>query len=581
MRFSQAFIPTRKEDPADAEMPSHRLLVRGAYIEQLTAGIYNLLPLGWRSVRKIAQIIREEMDREGAQELLMPMVQPAEIWQKSGRWDFYGKELLRFQDRKNQDYCLGPTHEEVITDLVRRHIRSYRDMPLNLYQIQAKFRDEVRPRAGLLRGREFMMKDAYSFDTSYETAKCSYDKMFAAYNRIFTRCGLRFRAVEADTGNIGGSHSHEFQVLAQTGEDRMVACPSCGYAANEEKAEFLRSESLQALKASNRLAPSAGTPALEQVETPNQRTIEEVASFLAYPKDLFIKTLVYLADNQPIIVLVRGDHEVNEVKLKRLLGAQELFLATDAVVQEVSRAEVGFAGPVGLTAPIYADLAVAELHDAVTGANVAHHHLIHVEPGRDFQVKALADLVMAKAGHPCSHCGAPLEEFRGIEVGHVFLLGTKYAVPMEANFLDTAGNQVPAVMGCYGIGVTRVLAAAIEQGHDANGIQLPLAIAPYQLIISPLQMQNEAVVAAGERLYAEALAAGIEVILDDRDLRAGAKFKDADLIGIPLRVTIGARGLERGCVELKARDQDAAQDVSIDEVIALVQSRIADALAVG
>ncbi|MDX9719613.1 MAG: proline--tRNA ligase [Myxococcota bacterium] len=583
MRFSQAFIPTRKNDPADAEMPSHQLLLRAGFIEQLAAGIYNLLPLAWRSVFKISQIIRQELERAGAQEILMPAVQPAEIWQKSGRWEYYGAELLRFKDRKQQDYCLGPTHEEVVTDLVSRHVRSYRDMPLNLFQIQAKFRDELRPRAGLLRGREFVMKDAYSFDASFEAAKLSYDKMFEAYSRIFSRCGLVFRAVEADTGNIGGSHSHEFQVLAKTGEDRIVSCACCGYTANEEKAETRRNPALQALLDDPAaLQPSTQTPAIAIVDTPSQRSIAEVTAFLDVSAQQLIKTLLYLVDGKDVVaVLLRGDRELNEIKLKGMLGCHELVLAAESAVREASGAAVGFAGPVGLQIPVYADLEVGEMHDAVTGANQDHKHLLHVEPGRDFKVQRFADLVMASEGDPCPRCDGQLNEFRGIEVGHVFLLGTKYSAPMGATFLDTQGDAKPVVMGCYGIGVTRILAAAIEQNHDADGIIFPMAIAPYQVLIVPLQTNDAEVVAAGEQLYAQFREAGIDVLLDDRDARAGAKFKDADLIGIPLRITIGARGLKEGQVELKARAEKEISLIPIDDALSQVRARIVAALHTG
>ncbi len=565
MRYSQALIPTRKETPVDAELPSHQLMLRAGYIEQLTAGIYTLMPLANRCVQKIAQIVREELNAAGAQEILLPMVQPAEIWKQSGRWDHYGKELLRFKDRKDQEYCLSPTHEEGVTDLARRHVRSYRQMPINLYQMQVKFRDELRPRAGLMRGREFLMKDGYSFDVSYEKAEESYKKMYDAYSRIFTRCGLAFRAVEADSGNIGGSHSHEFQVLAQTGEDRIMACSECGYAANEEKADVRRSTEFA--------APTDA--AKEEVHTPNARTIEEISAFLNLPADRFIKTLVYLADNEPVVVLIQGHRAINEIKLAKLLGCQVLLLADEATVKRVTDADTGFAGPCGLKGvKVVADEDVMRMHDCATGANHTDHHFIHVEPGRDFKVDATADLILAQEGDACPHCGKPLQTFRGIEVGHVFLLGTKYSEPMGATYLDAEGASHPCVMGCYGIGVTRVLAAAIEQYNDENGINLPTVIAPYQVILAPMLMKSETVVAAAEKLYADLTAAGIEVLYDDRDVRAGVKFKDDDLLGVPYRITVGERNLKEGFVELKHRAEKDNTKVALDDVISALKARI-------
>lgn len=568
MRYSQMLIPTRKETPVDAELPSHRLMLRAGYINQLTAGIYTLLPLAWRSVQKISQIIREEMNRSGAQELLLPMVQPAEIWKQSGRWERYGKELLRFADRKNQEYCLTPTHEEGITDVARQFIRSYKQMPINMYQIQVKFRDELRPRAGLMRGREFIMKDAYSFDVSYEAAEKSYKTMYDAYCRIFKRCGLAFRAVEADSGAIGGSHSHEFQVLAQTGEDRIVSCPKCGYAANEEKAEIKRNV------ANTAFSPSADTPEKQEIYTGSAHTIDEVAQFLHKAPENSIKTLVYLADGNPVVILMRGNDNLNEIKLQHVLDCETLVMASDSAIEEVMGAKPGALGPCNVKLPIYADLSVADMHDACCGANRDDHHFIHVDPGRDFAVTKIDDLVLAKEGDACPHCGAPLEAFRGIEVGHVFLLGTKYSEPMGADYLDDNGDSHPCVMGCYGIGVTRVLAAAIEQYNDENGINFPTVIAPFHVIVAPMLMKNEKVVQAAEKIVAGLEASGIEVLYDDRDARAGVKFKDDDLLGIPYRITIGERNLAEGMVEFKHRaDKDNAK-ISVDEIVDVVVKRV-------
>jgi prolyl-tRNA synthetase len=572
MRLSTTFIPTRKEDPAEAEVVSHKLLIRGGYIRMLSRGIYNFLPLGWRSVRKIEQIIREEMDRAGAQEVLMPSVQPAELWQESGRWNEYGAELLRFQDRKGADFCLGPTHEEVITDMVRGEVKSYKQLPLNLYQIQTKFRDEPRPRFGLMRGREFIMKDAYSFDVDEAGALRSYDVMFETYHRICQRLGFKYRAVEADTGNIGGSRSHEFQVLAETGEDEIVSCPDCGYAANVEKAEIR-------VEASERAAGVELLP-MSKVATPNQRTIDEITAFLKVEPAQTVKTLLYFADAQPLAVLVRGDHQANELKLKAYLKDvvgwkfKDLHLAADADVTKLTDAPVGFAGPVGLSIPIYADLAVSSLANFVVGANEADMHLVNVNHGRDFQVTAYADLRQARGGDMCGRCGGTFESYRGIEVGHVFYLGDKYSKSMEAVILDENGKSRPMQMGCYGIGVTRILAAVVEQNHDDDGIIWPMAIAPFQVTLLPLQIKDEAVVAAAERLYDELGKAGVEVMLDDRDMRAGFKFKDADLIGVPIRITLGSRGVAEGQVEYKLRTESEPRLLSIDDVVAEVKAEI-------
>lgn len=575
MRYSQAFITTRKEDPVDAELPSHRLMLRAGYIEQTSAGIYSLLPLAWRSVQKIAAIIREELNAADAQELLLPFVQPADIWQQSGRWEHYGKELLRFKDRKNQDYCLGPTHEEVITDLVKKHLRSYRQLPSNLYQIQVKFRDELRPRAGLMRGREFLMKDGYSFDVDYESAEISYQKMYDAYSRIFERCGLAFRAVEADSGNIGGSHSHEFQVLAHSGEDRMVACSACGYAANEEKAEIPRDPSLADKTG---FEPQSDTPAMEKVHTPQARTIEEVSAFLKREPEAFIKTLLYVADGETIAVLIPGDKNVNETKLRALVQCENLAMASESAVREACQCPTGFSGPVGLNIPTYADLDVLLMHDCVAGANEEDYHLIHVEPGRDFKKAVFGDIALAQEGDPCPKCNHALQSFRGIEVGHVFLLGTQYSEPLGAYYLDAQGEQHAMVMGCYGIGVTRVLAAAIEQHHDDDGMALPLSIAPYHVLLSPIQIKAEPLMNYTESLYADLKKEGIEVLLDDRDIRPGVKFKDNDLLGIPYRVTLGMRNFEQGNVEVKCRKTGEVEMVAIEGIVEWLKTRVNEGL---
>ena len=490
------------------------------------------------------RIVREEMDRAGAQEVLMPAVQPAELWQESSRWQVYGKELLRFQDRHGRDCCFGPTHEEVITDLVRKEVHSYRQLPLNLYQIQVKFRDEVRPRFGLIRGREFIMKDAYSFDADETGAEACYRRMYDAYNRIFSRCGLTFKVVEADSGPIGGSFSHEFMVLADTGEDGLASCTGCDYAANLEKAEVV-------------LEPGATGPpvgdAPESVHTPKVRTVEEVAAFLKVTPADIVKTLIYETDDGPVAVLIRGDHEVNEVKVKNLLGVNDLTLAGLIRVQELTGAEVGFAGPVKLNLPIYADQAVARMAGMITGANRDNYHLRQVHPQRDVKITGVADLRSITVQDPCPRCGAALTILRGIEVGHIFKLGLKYSKALKATFLDADGKEQYLYMGCYGIGVSRIVAAAIEQGHDANGIIFPVALAPFQVGLIPISLNDPLVRECVERLHADLEAAGIEVLLDDRDERPGVKFKDCDLLGLPFRVVVGAKALAQGNAEVRHR----------------------------
>lgn len=562
MRMTRLHAPTLKEVPRDVEVVSHRYLLRGGYLRQLAAGIYDLLPLGWRVVRKIQEIVREEMDRAGAQEILMPAVQPSDIWKESGRWEYYGGELLRFEDRKGGEFCLGPTHEEVVTDLVRRDVRSYRQLPLNLYQIQTKFRDELRPRAGLLRGREFIMKDAYSFDVSEEAAKASYMQMYDAYNRIFERCGLDFRPVEADTGSIGGSLSHEFQVLADSGEDAIVSCPSCGYTANIEKAELAPAEAPE--------MPAAA--AMEKTHTPSARTVEEVCAALSLPAERIVKTVLFDVDGEAVAVLCRGDFDVNEVAVKTALGGNTIRIAPEAMVREATGAAPGFAGPVGLRdVRIIADPSVRELGNVAVGANEDDYHFVHVSIPRDVEVELWAEVRLAGDGMRCGRCAGTFQAFRGIEVGQVFYLGTKYSEPMGCTFLDDQGEEKPMVMGCYGIGVTRVMSAAIEQNCDDNGVVWPRALAPFAVQVLPLQMNKEAVVEAAESIYQALQGAGVEVLLDDRDTRAGGKFADADLIGAPLRVQIGARGLDKGVVELKSRRGDVDTEVALDDVVAEVQ----------
>ncbi len=557
MRYSEMFLPTERKTPSDAEVVSHRLMLRAGMIRKLTGGIYSYLPLGYRVIKKVEQIVREEMDRAGAQEMLLPAVQPAELWQESGRWEQYGKELLRFKDRHDRKCCLGPTHEEVITDLVRGEIKTYRQLPKILYQIQTKFRDEIRPRFGVMRCREFAMKDAYSFDADDSVAEISYKKMFEAYNRIFSRCGLKFRAVEADTGNIGGSFSHEFMVIADSGEDALVFCSSCDYAANIEKAEVAAPE--------KKRIEESDTLSLEEVYTPDVKTIEEVCAFLGVPRERIVKTLIFLADDSPVAVLVRGDEDINEAKLRNYLKCDSLELATDDIIYEVTGSPRGFAGPISIRSRIIADYSLVNMINFVAGANKKDYHIKNVNIGRDFNVKEFADLKFVTDRDECPRCGNPLKLTRGIEVGHVFKLGAKYSRAMKAVYLDKDGREKYMVMGCYGIGIGRTVAASIEQNYDDNGIIWPLSIAPFQVIITPVSMNNDALLEAAEKLYQDLSDERIEVILDDRDERAGVKFNDADLIGIPLRVTIGPKRLAEGKVEIKTRKTGDVMILSMDE----------------
>jgi prolyl-tRNA synthetase len=571
MLFSRALIPTMKEAPADATNASHVLLSRAGYIRRVGAGIYDFLPLGYRVLRKIEAIVRDEMDRAGALEILMPALLPADYFKETGRWDLYGDVLLRLRDRKGGDYHLGPTHEEIVTDIARREMKSWRDLPKTLYQVQVKFRDEPRPRGGLLRGREFLMKDAYSFDADEKGAAESYETMRKAYVRIFDRLGLTYRMVQADSGAIGGSTSAEFQVLAGSGEDAIVACESCDYAANVEAAET------SAAKAPD--AAPAGTP--EKVSTPTQRTIEEVAGFLGVEKKGTLKALLYTVKDGPrakqtVMVVLRGDHELNEFALARVLKTTEVFLASDEVVERETKAKVGFAGPVGFDAArLFVDPDAVAVAGGVAGANEAGFHLKDVWYGRDYQGQ-VGSLRLVTAGDRCPRCGGLLQSFRGIEAGHIFILGTKYSEPMQASFVDEKQQQRPLVMGCYGIGVSRLVATTIEQHHDDNGIRWPMSVAPYHVHLVTIG-KDDAVVAAARELYGELSQAGVEVLWDDRDERPGVKFKDADLIGVPLRITIGAKGLAAGHVELKPRteaDPKKAELVPLAQAAQILTERV-------
>jgi prolyl-tRNA synthetase len=562
MKRSKLFLPTVRDVPAEAEVISHQLMLRAGLIRRTAAGVYSYLPLGHRVMQKVSQIIREEMNRAGAQEVLLPALQPAELWQESGRWPVYGKELMRLQDRHERDFCLGPTHEEVITDLVRRDIRSYRQLPLNLYQIQTKFRDEIRPRFGLMRGREFIMKDAYSFDGDDAGADESYRRMYEAYCAIFSRCGLQFSPVEAESGAIGGSYSQEFMVLADTGEDAIAVCDACRYAANVERAEIGADPAPQ---------PREGGKPLERVTTPGKTTVEEVAAYLGVPPQVVVKTLLYETDGGVIGVLVRGDRHVNEAKLAKRLQARELHLADRATIERVTGGPEGFSGPIGLSGvPIVADHEVGSLSRMVVGANAADAHYVNARSGRDFHVDRYVDVRMVSEADPCARCGKPLRIVRGIEVGHVFKLGTRYSEALGATYLDAEGQERLLVMGCYGIGVGRTVAAAIEQNHDADGIIWPLPIAPLHVTIVPVNATDSRSWETAQSLHDELEASGVEVLLEDRDERPGVKFKDADLIGLPLRVTIG-RALAAGEVELTARRSRQTTKVRVQEVVARVR----------
>lgn len=539
-------------------MVSHRLMLRAGFIRKLTSGIYSYLPYGLAAIRNVEQIVREEMNRAGALELSMPMVQPADLWRESGRYEKYGPELLRFTDRHDRESCLGPTHEEVITDIARLELHSYRDLPVNLYQIQTKFRDEIRPRFGLMRGREFIMKDAYSFDADDKGAEESYRKMYNAYCRIFERCGLEYRAVQADSGAIGGNFSHEFMVLADTGEDTIVICKDCEYAANMEKAEVKLTQS----------EDTTPLEELEKVETPGKRKVGAVCEFMGIEPSQLVKTMVYLTDSgEAVAVLVRGDREVEEVKLANFIGATEVEMADDKQVYDATGVPTGYLGPVGIPIRLVADQEVMTMKNFVIGANEKNYHMRNVNVGRDFEVSGAADLRQITTDDPCPQCGGKLKLTEGIEVGHIFKLGTKYSEALKANFKDNNGEEKPLVMGCYGVGVSRVVAAAIEQNHDENGIIFPVPIAPYKVTVLNLDLKSEEITAAAEKLYQELLDQGIEVLFDDRDERPGAKFKDAELLGIPFRITVGKSFKNNGVIEIVRRRDGLKQEVAPEAVV--------------
>src|SRR5450830_771312 len=589
MRVSQFFISTLKEAPSEAELVSHRLMVRAGYIRKLASGLYTWMPLGLRVLRKVENIVREEMDRSGGIELLMPAIQPAELWQETGRWEVFGPQMLKIKDRHDNQFCFGPTHEEVITDIARREIRSYRQLPINFYQIQTKFRDEVRPRFGVMRAREFLMKDAYSFHADYASLEQTYRVMYDTYSRIFTRLGLKFRAVAADTGAIGGSGSHEFHVLADAGEDALAYCPTSDYAANVELAEAVAPSAPRA----------AATQPMEKVATPGQKSIAEVAEFLNVPAQKILKTLLIkltLSPSKPnvaldgpygvmpqlYLVLIRGDHQINETKLTNKLktfrtDVQNFEWATEEEIKTQLKCRPGYIGPHDHNLGIIADKSVEAMSDFVCGANEDGYHLTGFNWGRDWKDSDIkyADIRNVEAGDPSPDGKGTLEICRGIEVGHIFQLRTKYAEAMKATFLDESGKSRAFEMGCYGIGVTRIVGAAIEQNHDARGIIFPQPIAPFQLALVPISYRKSAQVRETcDRLYRELAAAGIEVLLDDRDERPGVMFADMELIGIPHRVVVGERGLKQGKLEYQGRCDQASTPVAMDELIDFVKARL-------
>lgn len=555
MRVSKLYAPTLREVPAEAEVVSHQLMLRAGFMRKAAGGIYTYLPLAWRVLKKIERIVREEMDAKGSQELLMPIVQPAEIWQESGRWDVYGAEMFRLQDRHNRCFCLGPTHEEMVTTLIRGDVRSYRQLPLSVYQIQNKYRDERRPRFGLMRGREFIMKDAYSFDRDEAGLDKSYQDMYDAYTNIFTRCGLNFRPVEADSGAIGGSGSHEFMVIADSGEAEIVFCTSCDYAANVEKAELFPLEAQEETMLTK-----------EEVVTPDCKTIADVCAYLKLPVDHSVKAVAYNSEKGLILCFVRGDHEVNEIKVINTCGVIDLEMATEEQLAAAGTVG-GYMGPVGIDNKkviVVVDATVMKMHNVCCGANKEGYHFINVNPGRDFTPTYVADIRLIQEGDPCPHCGGEVSKARGIEVGQVFKLFTKYSSALKATYLDENGKEQPMVMGCYGVGVSRTMAAAIEQNYDDNGIIWPIEIAPYHVLVVPVNTKDEASAAKAEEIYMQLKKVGLETVIDDRKERPGVKFKDADLIGYPLRVVVGPKTLTEGKLEVKIRKTGEIRYLPLD-----------------
>ncbi len=565
MRWSRYFLYTLKEDPAEAEAPSHRLLLKAGFIKQVSAGIYEILPAGWRVIRKIESIVRKEMDRSGAQELLLTVLNPAELWKETGRWETYGNELFRLKDRNGREYCLGPTHEEEITDLVRKVVHSYRQLPVTLYQIQVKFRDEKRPRFGLIRGREFIMKDAYSFDADEFSAMMSYENMKFAYDRIFKKLRLEVIMVQASTGQIGGKQSHEFIAFTDYGEAKVGYCENCGYAANAE-----------IIPLSKPPEQEEEEKPLEKVHTPGVKTIEELANFLKVPPSKILKAVLYIVNNrEPVMVLIRGDREIDENKLEMVLGTEDFRLAGDEEVKELLGTEKGFIGIFNLPEGIKVlwDNSVYGVKNMVVALNEPDYHYINANPGRDYEYGEFVDVAEVVEGDPCPQCGSSLKVRRGLELGHIFLLGTRYSEPMKAYFTDPEGNEKPIIMGCYGIGISRIMSAVVEQYHDEKGIKWPTPVAPFELEIICLNMSDHQLTEVAEKLYIEAEEKGIEVIYDDREESAGFKFADADLVGFPYRIVVG-RKVKEGKVELQKRATGERWDVAIEEVIDKVRGMI-------
>lgn len=557
MRMTNLLVPTLREVPAEAEIKSHQLMLRAGYIRKIAAGIYSYLPLGMRTLKKVETIVREEMDRAGAQELLMPALLPAEVYQESGRWDVFGDSMFKLKDRGKRDFCLGPTHEEPFTNLCISEVRSYKEYPLTLYQIQTKYRDEGRPRFGLIRSREFIMKDAYSFDLDEIGLDTSYKKMYNAYCRIFERLGLDFTIVDADSGAMGGSGSQEFMVKSPVGEDGIAYCETCGYAANYEKAAAIPTE---------KDFPEGELP-LEKIKTPDVHTIDELVSFMGSKPYVFAKTIIYKADDKYIAAMVRGDREINEVKLKNLVGCiDDLELVEPSAVREITKAQVGFAGPIGLSIPVYADLEVQKMRNFIVGANETDYHYKNVNIGRDFEPTTFADIRVIEEGDACPVCGKPIKTAQGIEVGHIFKLGKKYSEALGLTYQSETGEAKTVVMGCYGIGVTRCISAAIEQGNDENGIILPVSIAPFEVSVIPVNAKDDEQMALAEKIYNKLLSEGVEALIDDRQERAGVKFKDADLIGIPVRIVVGKK-CQEGIVEYKLRTEEEAVQMTTEEAI--------------
>lgn len=559
MRMSKLYLQTLRETPSETELPSHKLLLRAGMIKQLVSGVYTFLPIGYRTIRKIENIVREEMNRIDSQEVHMSAIQPAELWKETGRWDAFGPEMFRLHDRHGREFCLGPTHEEIFTDMIKYDVKSYKQLPLSLYQIQTKYRDEKRPRFGLMRCREFIMKDAYTFDLDAEGMKKSYYDMWKAYEKIFDRCGVDYKVVEGDSGAMGGSDSHEFMARSEFGESAMAYCHDCNYAATDEKAEFQYAVS----------STDESQLEIEEIHTPNARTIEEVSELLNVTNDKLVKTLLYMANDEVVAVLIPGDRELNEVKLINSLGILEhdLFMADEGTVERVTNAETGFAGPIGLTedVKILIDKRVTEMKNIVVGANKTDYHIKNVNYGRDFKGEVIEDLLLVQAGDKCIKCGSSLDMDRGIEVGNIFQLGTKYTDALGASYLDENGKSAKIFMGSHGVGVSRTMAAIIEQNYDEDGIIWPLSVAPYQAVVTIVNMKDEDQVALGEKIHEQLKELGVEVLLDDRNERAGVKFKDSDLIGIPIRITVGKKASEN-IVEYSLRRDKEKEEVEVSAI---------------